>query len=167
VMTVWRREGNTLVMVGARGLGEQWQGQHEIGVEIATHDRLREVVENQRTFTISRLQYLDVLPGDENMQSWLGVPLVNQGNVVGVIALNKAEPKFYDAQAEQAAQAFANQLAVALENADLFTEAQHRTERMSLINRVSVALARSLDSENILEVALTEISQAMGITQAR
>src|SRR5690606_21192588 len=68
---------------------------------------------------------------------------------------------------EQAAFAFANQVAIALANADLYTESQYRTERLSLLNRVSVALAQSLDSENILEVALQEIAGTMGVPQAR
>ena len=110
-------------------------------------------------------QGLDPLPGEHGAQSWMGVPLVNQGNVVGVIALCKTEPGFYDEQAEQAAFAFANQVAVALANADLFREAERRTQRLSLLNRVSVALGQSLDSEDILEIALREISQVLHIEQ--
>ncbi|MBC7814023.1 MAG: GAF domain-containing protein, partial [Burkholderiales bacterium] len=165
VITLWRREGDYLIIEGVKGLSNV--SPFDMRLEIETHDRLYQVVNTQHVFSISRLQHLDALPGDEKAQSWMGVPLVNQGNVVGVIAMSKSEAKFYDAQAEQAASAFANQVAVALENADLFAEATYRTERMGLINRVSVSLSRSLDSENILEVAIMEIAQAMGINQAR
>src|SRR5262249_54953486 len=79
----------------------------------------------------------------------------------------KQEERFYDSQAEQAAFAFANQVAIALENANLYAEAQHQTERLGLLNRVSVTLAQSLDSESILETALLEIAKAMTPTMAR
>jgi GAF domain-containing protein len=66
--------------------------------------------------------------------------------------------------------AFANQAAVALENANLFAETRQRavdltqqTERLSLLNRVSTKLAQSLDVENIFEVALQESARALDV----
>ena len=97
----------------------------------------------------------------------MAAPLIRQREVIGVIALGKREEQFYDQQAQQAVSAFANQVAVAVVNADLFEDARARTERLSLLNRVSVALAQSLDVENIMEIALSEISQSLQIEQAR
>ena len=95
-------------------------------------------------------------------QSWLGVPILNQGEVVGIITLTKHDPHFYNMQAGQAASAFANQISVALHNADLFADVNARSQRLGLLNRVSMQLAQSLDSENILEYALSEIASALG-----
>lgn len=169
-MTLWSRSGDTLILEGFQGFDE-----HIVIIEdenaripIATHSRIRQVMETRSVFAISNLEGRDPLPGEKEHKSWMGIPLVNQHNVVGMIALAKTEPRFYDdIQAQQAGFAFANQVAVALANADLFTEAEYRTERLSLLNRVSVALAQSLDSENILEIALREIAQTLNIPQAR
>ncbi|MBZ0286412.1 MAG: GAF domain-containing protein, partial [Anaerolineae bacterium] len=168
-MTLWSREGDTLNLEGSNGFNEDvaMVADEDSHVKYAEHDRLRTVVESQKPYSISRLQGWDALPGEVGVKSWLGVPLVNQGNVVGVIALAKNEEHAFDAQAEQAAFAFANQVAIALANADLYTESQYRTERLSLLNRVSVALAQSLDSENILEVGLQEIANTMHVPHAR
>src|SRR5690606_16762671 len=117
--------------------------------------------------TVSRLQGWDALPGEAGAQSWLGVPLIRQNEVVGMIALCKAEPRFYDVQSEQAAFAFANQIAVTLVNSELFAEAQHRTERLSLLNRVAVSLAQSLEHDNILEMALGEIAGMLRVERGR
>ncbi len=168
-MTLWSRAGDFLILEGSSGFDEDVAiaADENTQVRILTHERLRTVVETQRPYAINHLQGWDRLPGESaETQSWLGVPLVNQGYVVGMIALSKQQPSFYNAQSQQAAFAFANQVAVALANADLFAESQRRTERLSLLNRVSVALAQSLDSENILEIALREIAQVMGIGQA-
>lgn len=164
IMSLWWIEGDEVVLEAARGYTPETA---ETRVLIASHDRLRRVADTQRTVTISHLEGWDALPGENNHQSWLGVPLLRQGQVVGMITLCVIEPSFYDAQAEQAALVFANQLAVALVNADLFEEASTRMQRLSLLNRVSVALAQSLDNENILEVALREISDALNIEQAK
>ena len=164
-LTFWLRRDDFLILQGAKDYEDDTM---PVGVKvrISSHDRLSQVVKSKKTYSISRLQGWDSLPGEHGAQSWLGVPLVNQGNVVGVIALCKAESGFYDAQAEQAAFAFANQVAVALANADLFREAERRTQRLSLLNRVSVSLGQSLDSEDILEIALREIAQVLRVEQA-
>ncbi|MBZ0278647.1 MAG: GAF domain-containing protein, partial [Anaerolineae bacterium] len=169
-MTLWSRDGETLILEGFRGFDENVAivEDDQAHIPIASHERLKRVMESRNVFAISSLAGTDPLPGENGHKSWMGVPLVNQHNVVGMIALAKAEARFYnDLQGQQAAFAFANQVAVALANADLFTEAQYRTERLSLLNRVSVSLAQSLDSENILEIALREIAQTLNMPQAR
>lgn len=164
VMSLWWIEGDEVALEAARGYTPETA---ETRVLIASHDRLRRVADTQRAVTISHLQGWDALPGEGGHQSWLGVPLMRQGNVVGMITLCVVEPSFYDAQAEQAALVFANQLAVALVNADLFEEAATRMQRLALLNRVSTALAQSLDNENILEVALREIAETLSIERAK
>ena len=164
VMSLWWVDGDDVVLEASRGFAPEGA---ETRVLINSHDRLRRIAETRRAVTISRLQGWDALPGETGHESWLGVPLVRQNEVVGMITLCVVQPGFYDAQAEQAGLVFANQLAVALVNADLFEEASLRMQRLSLLNRVSVSLAQSLDNENILEIALREISQALGIDMAK
>jgi PAS domain S-box-containing protein len=166
-MTLWTRKGDTLMFEGGRGYKDADFATPTTPIQINSHERLRQVVETKQVFVIDHLLGIDPLPGETGAQSWLGVPLVNQGYVNGMICLTKAEPRFYNEQAQQAAFAFANQVAVALTNADLFAETQKRTQRLSLLNRVSVALAQSLDSENILEIALREIAQILATQKSR
>ncbi|NDJ59621.1 MAG: GAF domain-containing protein [Chloroflexi bacterium] len=163
-MSVWELDGDDLVLTAWRGFEPEAE---PVRVPVAHADRLARVISTQRAVAECPIQPGTSLPGEEAAQSWLGTPLIEQGQVVGMITLAKAEAAFYDTQAEQAAQAFANQVAVALANASLFEEAQSRTQRLSLLNRVSVDLAHSLDSENIMEIALREIANAMGIAEGR
>ncbi|MBI1258545.1 MAG: GAF domain-containing protein, partial [Chloroflexi bacterium] len=164
VMSLWRREGDELVLEAARGFE---MDADETRIAIASHERLKEVVESRQAVSIHHFEGRDLLPGEAGLQSWLAAPLVRQRDVLGVIALGKRAETFYDKQAEQAMFAFANQVAVALVNADLFQETGARTERLSLLNRVSIALAQSLDTENIMEIALREIAQLLRIEKAR
>jgi PAS domain S-box-containing protein len=168
-MTLWTRTGDRLELEGFSQFHDDFRISEgdNYQIEINTHERIRVLIDLKAPFAINDLQEKTKLPGDERGGSWLGVPLVNQGHVAGVIALTKREPNFYDEQAEQAALAFANQVAIALENATLFSDAQYQTERLSLLNRVSVQLAQSLDSENILEIAGREIAQTTLATNAR
>lgn len=165
--TLWRRDGEYLYIEGARGYGEGGITPLGIQVQIESHERLRNVMNSQRALAIDRLLGWDLLPGEEGAQSWMGVPLLNQGNLIGMVTLSKKEPNFYGEQSQQAAFTLGNQVAVALSNADLFAESERRTARLSLLNQVSVALAQSLDMENILEVALLEIARTMQVQHAR
>ena len=164
VMTLWRHDGDDLVIEGARGFTP---GDPPFRIAITAHPRLAQVLEARRAVSINHFKGTDALPGEDEIGSWLAAPLIRQRDVIGMITLGKREENFYDQQAQQAASAFANQVAVAMVNADLFEEARARTERLSLLNRVSVALAQSLDVENIMEIALSEIAQSLQIERSR
>ena len=104
----------------------------------------------------------------------MGTPLISKGEIIGLLALDKVETGYYSDTDEQLVYGFANQAAVALENASLFADARRRTDRLtqqtrrlSLLNRVSTKLAQSLDVENIFEVALQETAKALDVEFAR
>jgi GAF domain-containing protein len=48
------------------------------------------------------------------IRSWLGVPLMHQEQLLGVLALDKAEPDFYTPEHAQAAMEFASRVAATL-----------------------------------------------------
>jgi PAS domain S-box-containing protein len=106
-------------------------------------------------------------------RSWLGVPLISKGQIVGALAVDKAEINAYSAQAAHGLMSFANQAAIALENARLFEESQQRnaefnerSQRLALLNRISIQLSSTLDERRLSEVALTEVALALNVSQA-
>ncbi len=162
-MSVWSRSGDEFVIEAARGFDLPPDPIH---VPVDDSKKLRSILERQRALSAD-VTPNDSIPGISQTKSWLGVPLVRQGQVMGMITLASSQPEIYDSRSEHAAVAFANQVAVALANADLFAEAVARTQRLSLLNRVSMSLAQSLDIENILEVSLREVAGVLGIENAR
>ncbi|MCL4248160.1 MAG: GAF domain-containing protein [Anaerolineae bacterium] len=157
-MALWQRDGEAFYLEATRGTFP-----HEPGARLDIKDdgRLQAIVETHRTLADNADDGAQPTPAGSG-KSWLGVPMVQQGVVTGVITLAKDQPHYYDSMAEQAGLAFANQVVVALQNANLFDETTTQMERLSLINRVSMALAQSLDTENILEIALREIALLLG-----
>ncbi|MEL6151018.1 MAG: GAF domain-containing protein, partial [Chloroflexota bacterium] len=170
-ITMWRRiDAKMMQLVGVRGVNIEMSP--PIRADVTEVIRLKQIVDTRHVMTIDNLphfleSYPYVLPGDKDSKSWLGVPLISEENVTGLMIVTKAEPGFYSPQSEQAALAFANQVAVAISNAELFTETTARTERLSILNRVSLALVQSMDSENIFEIALTEIATALSAEKSR
>ena len=56
--------------------------------------------------------------------SCMVAPLVVKGQIVGMLVLHHTEPNYYSAQDADLVMAFANQVAVAIENAQLYEQAQ-------------------------------------------
>jgi PAS domain S-box-containing protein len=103
----------------------------------------------------------------ENL-SWLGIPLIVKSELIGVMALEGHEPDFYTPDHIQVAKTFASQAAIALENARLFedslgraAELDQRSQRLALLNRLSVDLSASLDVDYILKLTAQQLLSAL------
>lgn len=58
------------------------------------------------------------------IRSWMGVPLVVRGRVLGMLSLAHRQVGYYAEKDAQLAQAFASQAAIAMHNAELYQQAQ-------------------------------------------
>lgn len=67
-------------------------------------------------------------PETANMRCWLGVPLVVQGQVIGLLNLGHGQPGFYTSRDARIAQTFAGQAAGAIANARLYADLQRQME---------------------------------------
>lgn len=68
-------------------------------------------------------------PHTAHVCSWLGVPLISRGSVVGVLNIDSCESHRFTNRDVEVAQAFASQAAVAMENARLYEESVARIEQ--------------------------------------
>ncbi|HEU5088890.1 MAG TPA: SpoIIE family protein phosphatase, partial [Roseiflexaceae bacterium] len=65
----------------------------------------------------------------KHIRSWLGVPLLSKGHVLGVLNIDSHQPNHFSERDVEVALAFANQAAVALENAQLYQQSVTRVEQ--------------------------------------
>ena len=170
--TLWLRQGDQMTIRAARGFEDS---EERVGLSAAIEDSslLKEMITTSRSISVGDVREDERFPSliEPRYFSWLGVPLLSKGQVIGVIALEKAEADFYTAEHVQSAMTFAGQSAVAFENARLFEESMRRTleldqrsQRLGLLNRLSAELSGSLDLTQILSSALNELVQAIGCT---
>jgi PAS domain S-box-containing protein len=83
------------------------------------------------------------------MRSWMGIPLVQKGKIMGLLSLSTDQPNFYTLEHASLAQALANQAAVAMENAKLYAQAQEAAaleERARLARELHDSITQSLFS---------------------
>jgi diguanylate cyclase (GGDEF)-like protein/PAS domain S-box-containing protein len=62
--------------------------------------------------------------GAEHIHGWIGLPLMARGQPIGYLTIDSRTPGAYTEEHARLAQAFANQAAIALENARLFEQVQ-------------------------------------------
>ncbi len=166
---LWLRQGKTMVVAAARGFPDD---EERLGLEVAVEDSalLNEMITTSQGIVVGDVRADPRFPAliEAERLSWLGVPLVSKGEVIGVLALEKAEPHFYTVEYTQLATTFASQAAVALENARLYEESlrraaelDQRSQRLALLNRLSSELSGSLSEEQILRLTAEELRQAL------
>ncbi len=74
------------------------------------------------------------------IRAWMGVPLVVKDQVLGMLTLDHNEPRYYTAEHAELALAFANQVAVAIDNARLYEAEQERLEESEQRRKVAEGL---------------------------
>lgn len=83
-------------------------------------------------------------------QSWMGIPVVVQDKVFGLIHLDHRKPNFYTEEHAGLAQTFANQAAIAIEKTQLYQAALRAADRRAVLHRISQDIVRfSQNSEQI------------------
>ncbi len=167
--TLWLREGERFTIRAARGFALQ---EDPTNLSIAVEDSriLQDMLTTAEPLYVPDMRADPRFPGAEARErlSWLGIPLISQGELVGVIAVEKREANAYGPDLRQLAATFGSQASIALENARLFAESRRRAEeldrrtrRLALLHRLSMALIGSLDLTHILRTASEELAQAL------
>jgi len=69
------------------------------------------------------------------MRTWLGVPMLKEGAVVGAFVIYRREVRRFSERQADLLMTFANQAVIAIENVRLFTEIQDKTQQLEIANR--------------------------------
>ena len=103
----------------------------------------------------------------EPMHSFLGVSLMSRdGRPLGVITLSHPEVGAFDENHARLLSTFANQAALAIENARLLEATQARARRERLIREITGKVQGSIDLDTILQTTVQELGKALGASQA-
>jgi PAS domain S-box-containing protein len=86
------------------------------------------------------------------IRSWLFVPMVHQGEVIGTLSISRAEPHAFEASHAALASTFAGQVAIAVANARLYQQTMRRAREMEGLASIAGALTFDMPSEEVLTV---------------
>jgi diguanylate cyclase (GGDEF)-like protein len=106
-----------------------------------------------------------VIPETAWIGSYLGLPIMAKGQVVGILNFSSSKVGFFQDFPIERLQPFVEQAALALENARVFEETQEHSHRLELVNRVASQLTLPGDLNEIQQLAVDSIAEALSIDQ--
>ncbi|MHB8624915.1 MAG: GAF domain-containing protein [Aggregatilineales bacterium] len=153
--------GKRLVPVRARG--QDLETLRAVSANWLEFDTIRSVCETRRPQIINdcaRDSRWRMLLGSEHIRSWIGIPLLYNGQLCGVLEVTATEPDRFTIADASAALLFAQQAAASIRYAQLYHAARARAARLSAINAVGLAMTR-LDVADVVRLASERVISLM------
>lgn len=127
---------------------------------------IAQVLEHERPIILDDVRHdsryrpmLTATTDDAPVRSWLGVPLLGQGRIYGILTLESELANRYGDEELRAIAALGNQAAIAMENARLYAEAQERTLQLEVVTRVTQEVSTRDVSRELPGILRTIIHQ--------
>lgn len=141
--------------------------QAELGsvLDVLASPALSEMVQSPRPmlFTHTQMEVREQgMPGDAHAASWIGAPLVAEGQLFGLLSVETAQADFYDAEDLHVMATFADQVSVAIQRAKHYSDSQQRLRELSNLAQVSAALNEAFDLASVLDVVLASACDLVG-----
>ncbi len=103
------------------------------------------------------------IPETSWIQSHLGMPIVKNDTLLGIINLDHDQPNAFDESDIEIVTVLANQISTALDNAELYRQQQEQLEFLESLRQIDYAITGSLDLQVILKVIMTEVMARLNI----
>jgi len=97
-----------------------------------------------------------------SIRSYLGAPILINHEVVGFISLDSVTDNFYQPIHAERLKAFANQAAIAMQNARLFNEVNSRAHFITKLNEMTRTAVESIPLNEMLSKITDQLGEAFG-----
>ena len=106
----------------------------------------------RRSILVEDVRKVDnYISANPNVKSELAVPLVHKNRVIGVIDLQSEVPAFFTEEHQRLLELTASRVAIAVENARLYTRVSRQAQTLTVLNEISREFTSILDLDDLLE----------------
>jgi GAF domain-containing protein len=103
---------------------------------------------------------------NKHIRSWVGFPLIVRDQVLGALTIDNKQVGVYGETEMQLAQSFANQAAIAIDNARLYTAEQKAREQAEIMREANAMMVQTLDMDTILKTLLDYLHRLVSFDSA-
>jgi diguanylate cyclase (GGDEF)-like protein len=96
-----------------------------------------------------------------HIRSWLGVPLIVRERVIGMLAVDSAQPDYFTPDHARLVSAFADQVAIAIENARLVEAERKRLEELTVLYALATIGVEATDVDALVAHAIQIIGDIL------
>jgi GAF domain-containing protein len=124
------------------------------------------VIQNGQTLLVGDLAVDAARAGlparDPAARAWLGVPLIARAIALGAVTVESRQPHKFSAADARLLESLAGQVAIALDNAHLYTALADEKQRLELLYDLSQNLTATLNSREVARRALAQLCAFLG-----
>ncbi len=96
------------------------------------------------------------IPDTAWVRSFAGIPIARRGKIIGFLNLNSAKPDFYQPDFIDRLQPFADQAALAIDNARVYEGERKRVSSLSLLHTTSLDISKSRSRPDLLQAGVIQ-----------
>ena len=91
------------------------------------------------------------------IKSWIGVPLISDNQVQGILALDNTETNFYQEIHKETLLIYADQLALALQRAQWYEDSQKWAHQLASLNDISAQMVGMVTVQSLVDVVVNRL----------
>ncbi len=99
--------------------------------------------------------------GTNYVRGWMCIPLISQGEVIGALTVDSRQVGAYGETEAALAQSFANQAAIAIQNARLFEETSRQNRELIALYDTTLVLGGLLERQELLQRIVEQVHLLM------
>ena len=163
------KESGELAPVACRNIDEEsWRA----GNPRHLHGLAKQVLETRLPVTVAKMQEGSHSESHHfarqfGLVSYLGVPLIAKGELLGLIAFYTKEEHVFEDEEKDFLVAISGQLAIAMHNAQLYDETKRSASEVAALHALTLAANQSLDLDLILQEAMKKITEIFNFAAIR
>lgn len=149
-------QGEQRKLVGSRGSSIKKESSI-LHRNISQDPLISKTVKNKKPLVLSNVnneKLWERLPATAHVNSWIGVPLIAENKVIGLLTIDHSKAGFYGKEEGEIAKTFASHVATALFNTNLFEQTQEQAQALAKLNELGkhlVTIEKSQDNRLLLE----------------
>jgi diguanylate cyclase (GGDEF)-like protein/PAS domain S-box-containing protein len=154
-----------LQVVASRGLSETEEiVDHEYPVDELYQDTIATDIPTILKDAQKDKRFKSWTGSSHSVRGWMGVPLRGRGAPIGYLALASHQPDYFTLDHARLASAFADQVAIAIENARLYAAEQARVHQLDALRATAADISAELELSRLLQTILGRAVSMLGAT---